>query len=577
MENTEIENIIKRFDQFTQKPVNFLEIQTEAKDDYKNLVKSLYDFTKIEENFKSKSKFSALPKLIIEDFDEEQIWQQIELQNNGVWDQLINDVAACISVKEDLKFPVHLEQNKGSESEQKINKKPERQKKIKEKTKETNSKVENNVQVTQSKCKKRDKPVLNTKKTVVDDDFFKLDEMEQFLLSEERKLDQQEPKDSDEESIDYFEGDDYYGDDNEKDPKYDDFFENHDNDDDLGLDDEDLHDEEDEYEDNELEEQEETLVEPKKQVRFAGISETSSEDSEDSEHENPILDSQPLEKQSEFEQRQARLKLHIDRLENKSLKEAPWQLKGEVDASKRPQNSLLQEVVDFDLTSRPAPIITEQTTLTLEDLIRRRIKDKAWDDVVRKVKPVEDQLAFKKPEILDQSKSKLSLAQVYEAEYLKQKHGDEEEKEPEAHTVIRDSMKKLFAQLDALSHYHYTPKLAQPEVKIVSNTPAIQMEEVAPIAMSNAALLAPEEVKRKTKGDLISKEERTETDKKRERRKKKKFQRERGLKEVQKEDKKKSEESNKSLKTSKAFFEHLNQDVNSLIRTGKAKHKGKGQ
>lgn len=43
----------------------------------------------------------------------------------------------------------------------------------------------------------------------------------------------------------------------------------------------------------------------------------------------------------------------------------------------------------------------------------------AWDDVVRKEKPKEDAFEYKKRLTLDHEKSKLSLAEIYEQEYIK--------------------------------------------------------------------------------------------------------------------------------------------------------------
>ncbi|CDW54533.1 Mpp10 domain containing protein [Trichuris trichiura] len=207
----------------------------------------------------------------------------------------------------------------------------------------------------------------------------------------------------------------------------------------------------------------------------------------------------------------------VIRLEEENLAPKPWELVGEVNALVRPENSLLDKSLLFDRATRLPPIITPESTEKLEAMIKRRVKDR----VKRKVKPTNDLGVYKSELVLDQQKSKLSLSEVYEQEYLKKR---EVSLQCPAHEEIRQLLKDLFFKLDALTNFHYTPRPPVPEFAVVSNMPSIVMEEVAPVTVSDATTLAPEEIKRRERREPSAPEENTETDRKRLRRKIKRIQ-----------------------------------------------------
>ncbi|XP_065335501.1 U3 small nucleolar ribonucleoprotein protein MPP10 isoform X2 [Cloeon dipterum] len=580
------QSIAEQLENLSSKPDKYLCTQPKIAAEIKTFTKKLYDSTKSSEK-EAYPTSEALPELIINSFDDEQIWQQIELQNQDAYDNLVKKVSRLMAKQLTAKV---LKEQEPTQS-------PEREDELIGENEENEDGYESVRKTTQNKKK--------LKPSIVDDKFFKLQDMEEFLLSQENE----DVAQSDKELIDLFA--DNLGSDDEEEGQgvfYKDFFDAPEGEDDEGDLSEEIFDEEEEEDesneedgdsenglDSKAEDEENQEVVSRKPQQNGKLQELMNTDEDYAEQ---VKDDGP---KSSFEMRQDKLKKRIDKIHEEALGEKPWQLHGEISATTRPQNSLLEEVLEFDRTQRPAPVITEQTTIKLEDIIRQRIKDKAWDDVERKIKPVEEPIEYKKRLALDQSKSKMSLAEIYEQDYLKQKKeanadpnaSEEEEKDSPEKVEIKTMLHSLFLKLDALSNYHYTPRPTAPEIKVISNLPAITVEEVAPAATSDATLLAPEEIKGKLRGNPLSKEERTDTDKNRERRKKKARQRAKrkvqegkeivgggakaAVKKAIKEGKVKQLEvaDKNSVKSSKAFFTKLQDEVSSTINLKKQEMKRK--
>ena len=71
----------------------------------------------------------------------------------------------------------------------------------------------------------------------------------------------------------------------------------------------------------------------------------------------------------------SQLTAQITLIESANLSDKPWQMIGEATDHTRPVNSLLEEDLDFEQMSRPAPVITEEKTRSLEDIVKQRIVD----------------------------------------------------------------------------------------------------------------------------------------------------------------------------------------------------------
>lgn len=64
----------------------------------------MYDTSQSEDLIGQPLSESALPELIVENFDDEQIWQQIELQNDGVIESLLTQISSVVTAKDNLRL-----------------------------------------------------------------------------------------------------------------------------------------------------------------------------------------------------------------------------------------------------------------------------------------------------------------------------------------------------------------------------------------------------------------------------------------------------------------------------------------
>jgi U3 small nucleolar RNA-associated protein MPP10 len=128
---------------------------------------------------------------------------------------------------------------------------------------------------------------------------------------------------------------------------------------------------------------------------------------DDSSAEENELIGERGDKISRFEAQQDRLRRKISQLEDEAVAPKQWQLIGEVRGVKRPENSLLAETLEFEHATKVAPPVSEERMRSIEELVKKRILDQAFDDVIRrKADDITKGDSRQSTSVLDSEKSK---------------------------------------------------------------------------------------------------------------------------------------------------------------------------
>ena len=204
----------------------FFSVQAAANTKFKAITKDLYD--SVNKNFTLQGLTGSLPELYTEGFDEEQIWQQLELHNEPSFKILMKNVAKLLTGKDkklsfykvEVQTDDEEQEEDGSENEQdKDSVASDLSFQLPADTDDENEDGDDSeldetddLKFDEYKMldeereerpkKNREQSMGKIRKTEVDDEFFKVGEMEKFLEKEEAE---KPVEDDDEDSIDYFE------------------------------------------------------------------------------------------------------------------------------------------------------------------------------------------------------------------------------------------------------------------------------------------------------------------------------------------------------------------------------------
>ena len=196
-------------------------------------------------------------------------------------------------------------------------------------------------------------------------------------------------------------------------------------------------------------------------------------------------------KLSAFQRAQQILSKQVETLEEQSMQEKKWQLRGEAYGRERPKNSVLCMEMEFDDVRQTPPDISELMTTSLENVIEVRISEQRFDEMERE-NTCSGPLEISMPPVAEDTKSKVGLGELYAEAFqnarLQQNAGGGSG--VDGKVALGNEAKKmltvLLSKLDALSHSQQSPKLVVDETSL-TEVPALKVEQAGSVEVSEAA------------------------------------------------------------------------------------------
>jgi U3 small nucleolar RNA-associated protein MPP10 len=168
----------------------------------------------------------------------------------------------------------------------------------------------------------------------------------------------------------------------------------------------------------------------------------------------------------------------IDQLEEDMVSKKPWQMRGEIKAKERPMGSLIEQTLDFKVSSRPKPLPSSEINALLEKIIKIRIANDLFDDPKRTIFNKNGEDEENKNNELKFEKSNKGLAELYEEAYVNDIDDGNTQNKTNDHYEVEEMMEDLFTMFNGLTNSTFVGERVKSEMNVVKNVKALKLEDI---------------------------------------------------------------------------------------------------